>query len=426
MECVSLTPDLDESGELLVGEEEEEEEEDALVMLDPQFSHEPTFNSDIEEIGGVEVEVVGANKIYTTNKTAFHAVRDANLKLKPGSITALLGPSGSGKTTLMRMIAGLETMTSGRVYFDGVDYTDLPIQERQVGFVFQSYALFSHMNVEENIAFGPRIRKLEMDTDARVKELLKLIQLEHIAKRLPNQLSGGQRQRVALARALACRPRLLLLDEPLGALDPVVRSELRKDLRELILKLGVTCLLVTHDQEEANEMADEIACFNRGRIEQVGKPTDLYLYPKTPFVMNFIGGNVAKFPSSSLIVKQSGTRTNKKLCLIRTDDIIIHRRNPRLKQKEQKLLQCIQTTKGTCMDIMFLGDGYRYVIECEDGIIFSYEVTRLQYDAKALDIGQTVYAQVRPLDFVPCDVEEIAAQAKLADDIMFNVTMESP
>ena len=214
----------------------------------------------------------------------------------------------------MRMIAGLESVTSGQILFDGVDYTDLPIQERQVGFVFQNYALFGHMNVRENIAFGPRIRKLDMDIDARVAELLKLIQLEHIADRLPNQLSGGQRQRVALARALACRPRLLLLDEPLGALDPVVRSDLREDLRELILKLGVTCLLVTHDQEEAYEMADDIACFNRGSIEQIGTPTQLYLNPKTPFVLNFIGGNVAKLPSDSLLVRQSGMRTDKMSC----------------------------------------------------------------------------------------------------------------
>ena len=326
---------------------------------------------------------------------------------------------GSKETTFF------ESVTSGQILFDGVDYTDLPIQERQVGFVFQNYALFGHMNVRENIAFGPRIRKLDMDIDARVAELLKLIQLEHIADRLPNQLSGGQRQRVALARALACRPRLLLLDEPLGALDPVVRSDLREDLRELILKLGVTCLLVTHDQEEAYEMADDIACFNRGSIEQIGTPTQLYLNPKTPFVLNFIGGNVAKLPSDSLLVRQSGMRTDKMLCLIRTDDIVLHLRNPKLEQKEHGRLQCIKTTKCICKDIMFLGDGYRYIIECEDGILFSYEVTRVAYAERALDVGQTLYAQVKPMSLLPCDIEEIAAQSKLADDIMFTSTMKT-
>ena len=179
--AISLDQDGDEDD---IGKETITElDQDMIADIEEAFSHEPTFNDDIEEIGGVEIKVVQANKIYGEGEGAFHAVRDASLNLKKGSITALLGPSGSGKTTLMRMISGLETMTTGKVFFDGVDVTEWPVQDREIGFVFQSYALFAHMSVRENIGFGPRIRKLDMDIDKRVNELLKLIQLEHIADR---------------------------------------------------------------------------------------------------------------------------------------------------------------------------------------------------------------------------------------------------
>ncbi len=205
-------------------------------------------------------------------------------------MTALLGPSGSGKSTVLRMIAGLEVPTSGRIRLGDEELTVKAVQEREVGFVFQHYALFRHMTVADNIAFGLRVRKEERaERDRRVAELLDLVQLAPFASRYPDQLSGGQRQRVALARALAPRPQVLLLDEPFGALDAKVRQDLRRWLDELHRELGVTSLLVTHDQEEALELANQIVVMHEGRIEQVGSPGEIYDDPATPFVAGFVG-----------------------------------------------------------------------------------------------------------------------------------------
>ena len=225
---------------------------------------------------------------------AFKALDGVSLDFSGGKLIALLGPSGCGKTTLLRIIAGLEQPDYGSVVLGGTDATALHVRQRQVGFVFQHYALFRHMSVFENVAFGLRVRPRrqrpsEAEIKARVMKLLGLVQLDWLAGRFPNQLSGGQRQRVALARALAVEPRVLLLDEPFGALDAKVRKELRRWLRRLHDELDVTSIFVTHDQEEALEVADKIVLMNKGRVEQIGKPREIYEQPATAFAFGFIG-----------------------------------------------------------------------------------------------------------------------------------------
>jgi sulfate transport system ATP-binding protein len=225
---------------------------------------------------------------------AFKALDDVTLEIATGELIALLGPSGSGKTTLLRIVAGLQRADSGRIVFHGVDTTTTPVGERNVGFVFQHYALFRHMTVFENIAFGLRVRPrktrpAQAVIDEKVEELLGLVQLLGLGERYPHQLSGGQRQRVALARALAVDPSVLLLDEPFGALDAQVRKELRSWLRSLHDEVPVTSVFVTHDQEEALEVADRVVVMNKGAIEQVGTPKELLSKPATEFVARFLG-----------------------------------------------------------------------------------------------------------------------------------------
>ncbi|MBV8464463.1 MAG: sulfate ABC transporter ATP-binding protein [Burkholderiales bacterium] len=224
----------------------------------------------------------------------FAALNDVSLKVESGELLALLGPSGCGKTTLLRIIAGLETPDGGQIHFHGEDATAKDVRERQVGFVFQHYALFRHMTVFENVAFGLRVRpRATRPSDAEIKrrvhELLDLVQLDWLADRYPAQLSGGQRQRIALARALAVEPKVLLLDEPFGALDTKVRKELRRWLKRLHDEMHVTSVFVTHDQEEALEVADRIVVMNKGKIEQIGTPEHVYDAPATPFVYQFLG-----------------------------------------------------------------------------------------------------------------------------------------
>jgi sulfate/thiosulfate transport system ATP-binding protein len=224
----------------------------------------------------------------------FTALDQVSVEIGDGQLVALLGPSGCGKTTLLRIIAGLEFADCGSIRFDGEDITDQTARERRVGFVFQHYALFRHLTVFENVAFGLRVRPRRMrpneqEIRAKVRELLALIQLENQAQRYPSQLSGGQRQRVALARALAVQPKVLLLDEPFGALDAKVRLELRRWLRRLHDEVHITSVFVTHDQEEALEVADRVAVMNGGKIEQVGSPDEVYDSPATPFVFDFLG-----------------------------------------------------------------------------------------------------------------------------------------
>ncbi len=233
-------------------------------------------------------------KNITKHFGTFTALNNVSLNIESGELIALLGPSGCGKTTLLRIIAGLETPDSGLISISGEDTTHVHVRERQVGFVFQHYALFRHMNVFENVAFGMRVKpKNQRPTQAQIKEkvhsLLELVQLDWLADRYPSQLSGGQRQRIALARALAVEPRVLLLDEPFGALDAKVRKELRRWLRRLHDDLNVTTIFVTHDQEEALEVADRVVIMNKGNIEQTGSPEDIWAHPANPFVYGFLG-----------------------------------------------------------------------------------------------------------------------------------------
>ncbi|QWT41688.1 sulfate/molybdate ABC transporter ATP-binding protein [Dickeya dadantii] len=238
----------------------------------------------------MSIEVHNVNKQFGQ----FRALNQINLSIQSGELVALLGPSGCGKTTLLRIIAGLETPDSGNIVFHGEDVSGHDVRDRHVGFVFQHYALFRHMTVFDNVAFGLRmkpkaIRPSKRDIETKVRELLNMVQLEWLADRYPEQLSGGQRQRIALARALIVEPRILLLDEPFGALDAKVRKELRRWLSRLHEDINLTSVFVTHDQEEAMEVADRIVLMNKGVIEQIGTPDEVYNRPATEFVYNFLG-----------------------------------------------------------------------------------------------------------------------------------------
>lgn len=246
--------------------------------------------------GTVGIRVQGIERDYE----GFKALAGIDLQIHPGELVALLGPSGSGKTTLLRIIAGLEFATEGSVFFGAEDATHLSVQQRRVGFVFQHYALFKHLTVADNIAYGLKVRPRRERPPAaaikrRVEELIDLVQLNDLGRRYPAQLSGGQRQRVALARALAVEPRVLLLDEPFGALDAKVRKDLRRWLREIHDRTGHTTIFVTHDQDEALELADRVAILSNGRLEQVGTPDEVYENPASPFVLSFLG-DTARLP----------------------------------------------------------------------------------------------------------------------------------
>jgi sulfate transport system ATP-binding protein len=284
------------------------------------------------DVSGDMIAVEGLTKRFGN----FAALDNVSLSVPKGKLVALLGPSGSGKTTLLRILAGLDFPDAGSIRLDGVDATQLATRERGVGFVFQHYALFRHMTVADNIAFGLKVRKGDARPSkaaiaAKVEELLGLVQLAGLGKRYPAQLSGGQRQRVALARALAIEPRLLLLDEPFGALDAQVRKDLRRWLRSLHEEMGLTGVFVTHDQEEALEVADEVVVMNKGRIEQIGTPTEIYDRPATPFVYRFLG-NVNALPVAvrqgravleglELVCASGGNESGQGTAFIRPHDI---------------------------------------------------------------------------------------------------------
>ena len=275
------------------------------------------------------------------NFGAFSALNDISLEVPAGELVALLGPSGCGKTTLLRIIAGLENPDAGSIHFNGEDATQRHVKERQVGFVFQHYALFRHMTVFENVAFGLRVRPKktrpnEAEIHRRVHELLNLVQLDWLGDHYPPQLSGGQRQRIALARALAVEPQVLLLDEPFGALDAKVRKELRRWLRRLHDELHITSVFVTHDQEEALEVADRVVVMDKGKIEQIGTPGEVYDNPASPFVYQFLGNanlfhghvhaGVARIGEFELAVPEHvDARHAKASAYVRPHDITIHR-----------------------------------------------------------------------------------------------------
>jgi sulfate transport system ATP-binding protein len=303
----------------------------------------------------------------------FTALDDVSLEVPRGSLTALLGPSGSGKSTLLRIIAGLETPDSGAVLIDGEDVSDVRPQKRGIGFVFQHYAAFTHMSVRENVAFGLKIRKRpKAEVGSKVDELLGLVGLTKWAQQRPSQLSGGQRQRMALARALAVEPQVLLLDEPFGALDATVRAELRAWLRRLHDEQGVTTVLVTHDQEEAMEVADRIAVMSAGKIEQVGSPRDIYDRPASEFVMGFVG------PVSKL-----GEQ------LVRPHDVTI------------SLEERPDTIEAMVERVVHLGFEVRIELELRDGSRARAQLTRAQADELEISGGDIVY--VRPPAGVPIE-----------------------
>ncbi len=312
---------------------------------------------------------------------AFSALRDVTLEVPEGSLTALLGPSGSGKSTLLRIIAGLETPDAGAISIAGNDVTAARPQERGIGFVFQHYAAFAHMTVRENVAFGLRIRKRPRElVRQRVDELLALVGLTTWAEQRPHQLSGGQRQRMALARALAVEPRVLLLDEPFGALDATVRAELRQWLRRLHDEQGVTTVLVTHDQEEAMEVADRIAVMHEGEIEQVGAPKEVYDAPANEFVMGFLG------PVSFLGGK-----------LVRPHDVAV------------ALAPGAGSLEATVERVVHLGFEVRIELALTDGSKARAQLTRAQTAALELERGDIVY--VRPLAGVTPADDVLAAPA---------------
>lgn len=322
---------------------------------------------------------------------SYHALVNINLKVPDGKLVALLGPSGSGKSTLLRTIAGLEPPDTGRIIINGQDTTHLDIRRRNIGFVFQHYALFKHLTVRQNIAFGLDIRKRSpKEIKDKVEELLRLIQLQGLGDRYPSQLSGGQRQRVALARALAIEPQVLLLDEPFGALDAKVRKELRSWLRRLHDEVHVTSVFVTHDQEEAMEVADEIVVMNQGKIEQVGSPQEVYDHPATSFVMEFVG-EVNILPGTNGLLDGSArdhsaipnVHPSQTQVFIRPHDLEIHSESDP------------QAKPAIVKRIIHLGWEILVELELPDGREILANMSREKFAHSPIESGQVVYIKPR-------------------------------
>src|SRR6476619_6776276 len=307
----------------------------------------------------------------------FVALDDVSLEIPAGSLTSLLGPSGSGKSTLLRIIAGLEQPDSGRVEIEGEDATPVPPQRREIGFVFQHYAAFKHMTVRDNVAFGLSIRKRpKAEIDKKVGDLLEIVGLDGFQHRYPAQLSGGQRQRMALARALAVDPEVLLLDEPFGALDAKVRADLRQWLRRLHDEVHVTTVLVTHDQEEALDVADRIAVLNKGRIEQVGDPVTLYERPANDFVMGFLGS-----------VAHLGGQ------LVRPHDIALERDRATALVLDAKVPDSPGVITATVERVVPLGFEVRVDLRADSGERFAAQITRRDAAELQLRAGETLHAR---------------------------------
>jgi len=332
----------------------------------------------------MSIEITGVGKRFGD----FVALEDVSLSIPTGQLTALLGPSGGGKSTLLRIIAGLEQADDGRVEIEDMDATHLPPQKRNVGFVFQHYAAFKHLSVFRNVAFGLEIRKRpKAEIRERVQELLELVHLEQFADRLPSQLSGGQRQRMALARALAVEPKVLLLDEPFGALDAKVRKELRDWLRRLHDEVHVTTVFVTHDQEEALEVADEIVVINDGRIEQIGTPDQLYDEPANDFVMRFLGP-----------VTQLGDQ------LVRPHDIEISVADPGG-----------GAPSGEVTRLVRVGFEMRVEVTTDDQVVL---VTRSRTEFQALGVAVGSRVWLRPVTGAPTVTAATTGAPLLGDDLV--------
>ena len=320
------------------------------------------------------IELKNINKSYGD----FKASDNVSFEIEKGKLVALLGPSGSGKTTILRMIAGLEKPDSGEIIIDGKVVNDIPASERGIGFVFQSYALFRYMTVFENIAFGLKVRKQDKESvRARVTELIKLIGLEGFAKRYPSQLSGGQRQRVAFARALAPNPQVLLLDEPFAAIDAKVRQELRKWLKDMIHQLGVTGIFVTHDQDEAIEVSDEIIVTNKGRVEQTGTPIDIYRNPTTAFTSAFFG--VTSELTDYKSFKSFDEVGDYDKAIVRPEFVKITKKNELQKYKSSAV-------EGVVKDAQFRGNSIEVTVDCNNSTFSA----RRGLDEPAVEVGEKV------------------------------------
>ena len=346
------------------------------------------------------VELKNINKYFGD----FKAADDVNFGIEKGKLVALLGPSGSGKTTILRMIAGLEKPDSGEIYIDGKLVNNISASERGIGFVFQSYALFRYMTVFENIAFGLEVKKMpKKNIKKRVNELIELVGLKGMEKRYPNQLSGGQRQRVAFARALAPEPTLLLLDEPFAAIDAKVRAELRTWLADMIHKVGITSIFVTHDQDEAVDVADNIIVTNKGRIEQHGTPQEIYKDPKTPFVAEFIG-NSAKYENYGVL---KGFSMEEKIngALIRPEFVEVFKSDnasiePYLKYADD----------GVVEDVTFRGNAVELLIDVK-----GLKLTALRsLERRKIDVGERVKVLVYRLYAFDNDGVKIIENSELA------------
>ena len=303
--------------------------------------------------GTPAISVRGLSKHYDQVR----AVDDLDLDIEDGEFFSMLGPSGSGKTTVLRLIAGFEPPTAGTIRLGGEDVTARAPYDRDVNTVFQDYAIFPHMNVQENVEYGLRVKKVKKsERRARAAEALATVRLDHLGDRRPTQLSGGQRQRVALARALVNRPKVLLLDEPLGALDLKLRREMQVELKQIQREVGITFVFVTHDQEEALTMSDRIAVFDQGRIQQVGTPAEIYERPATPFVASFVGtSNLLEGESAQRVVGSPGIYS------IRPEKIRVLKESAEADQPDHA------TATGTVAEVVYLGDATRFLIDLDAG-----------------------------------------------------------